>query len=63
MNQSTYERYEAVVANGIIGMLCRRCPTVIFVARNLDGDQSHLTLAELVESVEEHEAENHGGAG
>ena len=53
------DRFEMVLTNGIVGTLCRRCPAVQIVARDLDGDQSGLTLAELVEEAERHEREEH----
>jgi hypothetical protein len=33
------------------------------IARDLDGDQTGLTLGELAQSALEHEAEHHGGTG
>jgi hypothetical protein len=33
------------------------------IARDMDGDQTGLTLGELAESALEHEAEHHGGTG
>lgn len=53
------DRHFMGVQNGIIFVLCKRCPNVQFVARDLDGDQTGLTLGELVESALEHERESH----
>ncbi|HEX6870167.1 MAG TPA: hypothetical protein VF163_03630 [Micromonosporaceae bacterium] len=52
-------RYEVITANGVVGALCRRCPTVLITARNVDGDQRGLTLAEVAEQAVDHELEAH----
>jgi hypothetical protein len=38
---------------------CARCNVVHVIARDLDGDQSGVTLAEMAESVMSHEDEHH----
>lgn len=55
------DQIEVIEHNGMVGLLCRRCPTVLLTARDLDGSQAGLTLVELVEQAEEHESEKHGG--
>lgn len=42
--------------------MCKRCPHVGIIARNLDGDQTNLTLGEMAQSALAHEREKHGGA-
>lgn len=52
-------RYFMGVHSGVIYTLCKRCPNVQFVARDLDGDQTDLTLGELVTMALEHERDEH----
>jgi hypothetical protein len=52
-------RYEVVTQSGITFTLCRRCPHLMVTARDLDGDQDGVTVAELVEQVLTHEWEDH----
>ncbi len=58
------DRYFVGESKGTVFWLCRRCPTVNIIARNLDGDQTNLTLGEMVQSALGHEREKHdiGGA-
>lgn len=53
-----------VPGRSMVVWVCRRCPGghVHVVARDLDGDQSDLTLGELVEGALVHEREQHPGS-
>lgn len=57
------DKYFMGLVNGLIFWLCRRCPSghVNIIARDLDGDQTNLTLGELAQSALLHEHEYHGG--
>lgn len=39
--------------------MCKRCPHVQIIARDMDGDQTNLTLGEMVETALAHEREKH----
>jgi hypothetical protein len=53
------DHYEPITHDGLIAWLCRRCPHVNIIARDLEGDQSGLTLAEMAWSALAHEDECH----
>ena len=46
--------------NEVVFTHCDRCNNIQMVARNLDLDQTGLTLGEMVESALRHESEEHG---
>lgn len=56
------DRYFLGQTNGLIFWVCKRCPggLVSITARDLEGDQTNLTLGELVEAALTHEREDHG---
>lgn len=55
------DRYELIVHEGLACWLCRRCPHIGIIARDMDGNQSGLTLAEMAWSALNHEDEQHAG--
>lgn len=54
-----HEAYEVIQHDGMVGLLCRRGPHILLVARDTEGDQTGLTLAELVDQADAHEQEKH----
>lgn len=55
------DQYEMIIHEGIVGWLCRRCPHIGIIARDMSGNQAGLTLAEMAWSALAHEAEVHAG--
>lgn len=57
------DRFEVVQYNGMVGWLCRPCAHLSFIARDADGDQKGLTLAEVADDALEHECQRtYGGS-
>lgn len=52
-------RYFMGIHRGMIYTFCKRCPNVQVVVRDLAGDQTDLTLGELVKMALEHERDEH----